>query len=94
MMTDPRSGPPAPAPTLMPGAGVPLAVSTRGDVVENVFHGSAVVCGPSGDVLRAWGAWDRTVLPRSSCKILQALPMVESGAAAAMKLTPAWRRPI
>jgi L-asparaginase II len=39
-----------------------------------------------GDIIEAWGNPGKEILPRSSSKILQALPMVESGAADAFGL--------
>ena len=41
-----------------------------------------MVCDASGDVVAAWGDFDDVILPRSSCKMIQALPLLESGAAA------------
>ncbi|MEM7188735.1 MAG: asparaginase [Pseudomonadota bacterium] len=58
-----------------------LAEVWRGPVLECVHRGSAVVCRPDGEVVAAWGDPDRRILPRSSCKMVQALPLVESGAA-------------
>ncbi|MGG7567364.1 asparaginase [Rhodovulum sp. DZ06] len=65
---------------------VPLVETTRGPITENVHHGAAVVCTPAGEIVMSWGDPERTILPRSSCKMLQALPLVESGAADAMGL--------
>jgi L-asparaginase II len=53
----------------------------RGDIAESLHRGHAVVCDAAGVVLAAWGDPDRVILPRSSCKMLQALALVESGAA-------------
>lgn len=53
----------------------------RGVFLESVHRGRAVVCDASGQVIAAWGDVDAVVLPRSSCKMLQALPLIESGAA-------------
>ena len=63
-----------------------LAEVVRGPFVESVHRGAAVICTPSGDIVEAWGDPDRVILPRSSCKMLQALPLVESGAADAAGL--------
>ena len=60
----------------------------RGDMLECVHRGMAVVCRPSGEVVAAWGDPARVILPRSSVKILQALALVESGAAKAAGLGP------
>lgn len=54
----------------------------RGSFLESVHHGHAVICDSRGDVVAAWGDPAAVVLPRSSYKMLQALPLVESGAAA------------
>jgi L-asparaginase II len=56
-------------------------------MLECVHRGTAVVCTASGEVVEAWGDPERVILPRSSCKIIQALPLVESGAAEAAGLT-------
>jgi L-asparaginase II len=56
-------------------------------MLECVHRGTAVICGPDGDIVAAWGDPGRVVLPRSSCKMIQALPLVESGAADAAGLT-------
>lgn len=58
----------------------------RGDVLESIHRGDAVVCDASGAVIWAFGEPQKTILPRSSCKMLQALPLIESGAAAARRL--------
>lgn len=65
-----------------------LAEVWRGAFLECVHRGAAVVARPDGTVVEAWGAPARVVLPRSSCKMLQALPLVESGAADAAGLGP------
>lgn len=53
----------------------------RGDLLECTHQGHAVVMGPDGTVEASWGDADLVVLPRSSCKMVQALPLVRSGAA-------------
>ena len=65
-----------------------LVTQIRAGYVERAHHGRVAIVGPDGDLVFALGDVAAPMLPRSSCKILQALPMVESGAAAAMKLTP------
>lgn len=65
-----------------------LVTQTRAGYVERAHHGRVAIVGPDGDLVFALGDVAAPMLPRSSCKILQALPMVESGAAAAMNLTP------
>jgi len=65
-----------------------LVTQTRAGYVERAHLGRVAIVGPDGDLVFALGDVAAPMLPRSSCKILQAIPMVESGAAAAMKLTP------
>jgi L-asparaginase II len=64
---------------------VALAELVRGDIVESVHYGHVVVA-DAGGVVAAWGDPDRVIYPRSSVKMLQALPLVESGAADAAGL--------
>ena len=59
---------------------------TRGGILESRHRGHAVICDASGGIVRSWGTPDLTILPRSSCKMMQALPLVESGAADAAGL--------
>ena len=54
----------------------------RGELLECVHQGHAVVCDDKGQIIHAWGDPDAMIYPRSSCKMIQALPLVESGAAA------------
>ncbi len=54
----------------------------RGDLLESYHAGHAVVCDQNGDVIHAWGDADAMIYPRSSCKMIQALPLLESGAGA------------
>jgi len=54
----------------------------RGDLLECVHQGHAVVCDDTGQIVEAWGDPTTMIYPRSSCKMIQALPLVESGAAA------------
>lgn len=51
----------------------------RGPLCESVHAGHAVVCDARGQVVRAWGDADAVIFPRSSVKMIQALPMVEAG---------------
>ncbi|WP_343207578.1 asparaginase [Aliiroseovarius lamellibrachiae] len=59
----------------------------RGDFMESQHLGHAVVCNTQGEIVESWGNPDEVILPRSSAKMLQALPLVESGAADAAGLT-------
>lgn len=64
-----------------------LAEIQRGSVLECVHRGSVAVCRPDGTVELALGEVNQPILPRSACKMIQALPLVESGAADAAGLT-------
>ena len=66
-----------------------LVEATRGDLVETVHRGRAAVVAPDGQVVLAWGDPDGPVYPRSTIKPLQAIPLVESGAADAFALSDA-----
>ena len=66
---------------------VTLAEVWRGPFLESAHSGHAVVCDDTGQIVQSWGVPDAVVLPRSSSKMLQALPLIESGAAAAYALT-------
>lgn len=66
-----------------------LAEVTRGSTVESRHRGAAVVVDADGRVVLALGDVERPVFPRSAVKALQALPLLESGAADRYGLTPA-----
>ncbi|MBQ1203088.1 MAG: asparaginase, partial [Loktanella sp.] len=57
----------------------------RGDMCESLHQGHAVVCDHNGDIVAAWGNPAAVIYPRSSCKMLQALPLLESGAGARLR---------
>lgn len=75
--------------TLSATGPAPLAEVWRGDILECVHYGHAVICDASGQIMEAWGNPDHVILPRSSCKMIQALPLIESGAADAFGLADA-----
>ncbi len=54
---------------------------TRGNVVESRHRGSVAVVDADGVSVLAIGDVERPVFPRSAVKVIQALPLVESGAA-------------
>ena len=56
-----------------------MAELWRGGILESVHLGHAVICDGKG-VVEAWGDPDAVIFPRSSCKMVQALPLMESGA--------------
>lgn len=54
---------------------------TRGPLVESIHRGTVAVSDARGTIVFALGDIDAPTYPRSSLKPLQALPLVESGAA-------------
>lgn len=67
-------------------APAPMIELWRGGLLESVHLGHAVVYGPGG-VESVWGDAGAIIFPRSSCKMIQALPLIESGAADAAGLS-------
>ncbi len=66
----------------------PLIVEvTRGDRIESRHEVDAVVVDSLGRLVESWGEPHRAVLPRSALKPIQALPLVDTGAADAFGLT-------
>jgi L-asparaginase II len=53
----------------------------RGDMVESRHHGAAAIVDAGGRVVESWGSIDQPVFARSAIKPLQALPLLETGAA-------------
>lgn len=68
---------------------LPLISVTRSPLVENQHFGIAVVADTDGRAVRSWGNAGRMVFARSALKPMQALPAVESGAAAHFGFGPA-----
>jgi L-asparaginase II len=58
-----------------------LVEVTRGNRVESFHRGMVAVVDGAGSTVLALGDIDTPVFPRSACKAMQALPLVESGAA-------------
>ena len=58
-----------------------LAEVMRGGLVESRHHGALAIVDADGTVVLKLGDIDSPVFPRSAVKALQALPLVESGAA-------------
>ncbi|UWR11291.1 asparaginase [Sulfitobacter mediterraneus] len=65
----------------------PFAEIWRGPFLESVHSGHAVICDGTGQIVDAWGNPDAVILPRSSSKMIQALPLITSGAADKAGLT-------
>ncbi|MEK2645958.1 asparaginase [Bdellovibrio sp. BCCA] len=60
----------------------PLVVEVlRGPVVESLHQVMAVVVNEIGSITQYWGHPQFLTMPRSAIKMLQALPLIESGAA-------------
>ena len=59
----------------------------RGGIRESTHLGHVVIADRNG-IVEAWGDPGAVIFPRSSCKMIQALPLVESGAADAAGLGP------
>jgi L-asparaginase II len=62
-----------------------LVEVTRGERVESRHRGAAVIVDARGKKVLAIGDIDEPVYPRSAVKAIQALPLVESGAADAFR---------
>jgi L-asparaginase II len=60
---------------------------TRGDRVESFHRGSICIVDAGGKTVLAVGDVESPVYPRSSLKSIQALPLIESGAADAYKVS-------
>jgi L-asparaginase II len=58
-----------------------LVEATRGDMIESRHRGAVAVVDAAGRLVLALGDVERPVFARSAIKPLQALPLVESGAA-------------
>ena len=59
----------------------------RGSMVESVHRVDVAVSDAAGNALLVRGDWDRVIYARSSAKPVQALPLIESGAAEAFGLS-------
>ena len=52
----------------------------RGSYLESVHTGMAVICDKEGEISHQWGDPNALILPRSSAKMMQAIPLIISGA--------------
>jgi L-asparaginase II len=66
-----------------------LVEAWRGGAVESAHRGAVAIVDADGAVRVAFGDIDRPVFPRSAVKVLQALPLVASGAADTLGLSDA-----
>ena len=53
----------------------------RGELVESFHFGHLAISNNRGEIIAFWGDPKALIFPRSSCKIIQALPLVEMGSA-------------
>ncbi len=81
----PHIASPMPIPTTVQADPV-LVEILRGDLVESRHRGAAAVVDAAGKIVASWGDIERPVFARSAIKPLQALPLVESGAAERYRL--------
>ncbi|WP_331373666.1 asparaginase [Sinorhizobium chiapasense] len=58
-----------------------LVEVTRGNLVESRHRGTVIAVDGDGNTVFSLGDTDAAIFPRSACKAMQALPLVESGAA-------------
>jgi len=65
-----------------------MVEATRGHHVETKHRGVAAVVDSRGHLIRSWGAIHDLVFGRSSLKFIQAIPLIESGAADSFQLSP------
>ena len=61
--------------------------TTRGERIESTHRGAGCVVDAAGRIVMTFGDAERAVYPRSAVKALQALPLLESGAADRFGLT-------
>jgi L-asparaginase II len=66
----------------------PVVEVVRGGTVESIHYGAIAVTDGEGNLLGSWGRPDDQIFLRSAAKPFQALPLLESGAAAAYRLNP------
>jgi len=64
-----------------------LVHAVRGGITESFHRGALAIVDADGGVVTALGDIDRPIFGRSAVKVLQALPLVASGAAEAFGLT-------
>ena len=65
---------------------IPMVEMWRGDLLESTHQGHAVLW-DAGGIVESWGDPAAIIFPRSSCKMIQALPLIETGAADKVGLT-------
>ncbi|MFN3646289.1 MAG: asparaginase [Gemmobacter sp.] len=64
---------------------VPMVELWRGGRMESRHLGHAVIWHADAGLVESWGNPAEAIFPRSSCKMIQALPLMESGAGAGLR---------
>lgn len=81
------ASPPDPDSPALPHQNPVLTRVWRGDYVESQHRGAWVLVDTAGEVIDGAGDWEHPYFARSSLKSVQALPLIESGAADHFGLT-------
>jgi L-asparaginase II len=81
-----------PDPSMPPGerqvAANPVLVDlTRGELVESFARGAFAISDSEGEIVASLGDVERAVFPRSAYKLIQAIPLIESGAAETLNIS-------
>ena len=66
----------------------PMVEVLRNNHVESLHFGSAIVIGPDKKPIFECGDIDKLIYPRSAMKMIQAIPLLDSGAAESYNLGP------
>jgi L-asparaginase II len=59
----------------------------RGNGLESSHRGAVAMADSSGNIIASWGDTVSPIFPRSAVKMIQALPLIETGAAERFRLT-------
>ena len=60
---------------------------TRGDSIESIHYGAAVLINSDGEILKEWGDSNILIYPRSALKPIQSLNLYKDGVAEALNLS-------
>ena len=60
---------------------------TRGDSIESIHYGAAVLINSDGEILKEWGNSNILIYPRSALKPIQSLNLYKEGVAEALNLS-------
>ena len=59
---------------------IPMVEVSRNDMLESMHNGVAIIIDWGGAVIHEWGDTTVRIFPRSAIKMIQALPLIETGA--------------